>query len=684
MYLQALDNGFVVLEPGVEFLSVDNLPKVVSVTSCTNMFSYEICDSLIDTSNIPHVEHAKTTTTPVDLFDTQNNVELPMVVGQNSNSVPVVVRQNNNSPPVVVGQNSLPVVVRQNDNSPPVVVGQNSNSLPVVVRQNNNSLPVVVRQNNNSLPMVVRQNNNSLPIVVEPVEAQNNIELPIVVEPIEAQNNIKLPIVVEPVEAQNNIDLPVVVEPVEAQNDIELPIVVEPVEAQNNIEQPIVVEPVEVQANNEKQIWFINYGNELQGLVITNRKIESHYYDIHTALLNVFSNYSYTILILEGYMMALMKQSNFFYLFDSHARDSSGMPDTNGTAVVMKFVNILELEQYLYCVSMTLHANLFEIVPVQLNICKASEQKSKCVKDQEYVQNQKKRLLVENEGDKQARLKKASEYKKRKQSEETDSQKQIRLKKLSESIKQKRSEETDIEQQIRLQKLSESIKQKRSEETDSEQQIRLQKISESIKQKRSEETDSEKQIRLQKDRESKKRKRSEETDTNRQMRLEKDRLNKKQKRAKKVSQPQHEILNQQDYLNMFDNTNNGGIEEQCWAKANINKFNKSVQYIVRQCTVCHEAWPLKSKPRTPYVCLRCSRDKKSPKKISRENSMIPSCVPHELQNLTQIEEMLISRALPIMRVILNLAVNEVIQDIVLTCHKMSKNLQCLCQDILKT
>ena len=29
MYLQALNDGFVVLEPGVEFLSVDNLPKLV-------------------------------------------------------------------------------------------------------------------------------------------------------------------------------------------------------------------------------------------------------------------------------------------------------------------------------------------------------------------------------------------------------------------------------------------------------------------------------------------------------------------------------------------------------------------------------------------------------------------------------------------------------------------------------
>jgi hypothetical protein len=34
MYLQALNDGFVVLERGVEFLSVDNLRKLVSVSSC--------------------------------------------------------------------------------------------------------------------------------------------------------------------------------------------------------------------------------------------------------------------------------------------------------------------------------------------------------------------------------------------------------------------------------------------------------------------------------------------------------------------------------------------------------------------------------------------------------------------------------------------------------------------------
>ena len=276
------------------------------------------------------------------------------------------------------------------------------------------------------------------------------------------------------------------------------------------------------------------------------------------------------------------------------------MPASNGSAIVMKFTDVHELEQYLYSLSIELHSNIFEIVPVQLNMCKASKQKTKCVNDQEY---QRKRRSVETEGVQQARLRKASEYKKRKQSKETNN----------------------------------------------ERQIRLQKISESKKQKQSEETDSERQVRLQKETESKKRKRSEETDSKRQIRLDKDRLCKKQKRAKVMSQPRQEI-SQQDYLNLFDTTNNGSIEEQCWAKTNINKFHKSVQYIVSHCTVCQEAWPLKSKPRPPYVCSRCSRDKKSPKKFSCENSMIPSSVPHELQNLTQIEEMLIARALPIMRV----------------------------------
>jgi hypothetical protein len=61
-------------------------------------------------------------------------------------------------------------------------------------------------------------------------------------------------------------------------------------------------------------------------------------------------------------------------------------------------------------------------------------------------------------------------------------------------------------------------------------------------------------------------------------------------------------------------------------------------------------------------------------------------IKNELQNLTQIEEMLIARALPIMRVYIKPGGQRGYSGhaIVLTCHRISKNLQCLCQDILKT
>jgi hypothetical protein len=134
------------------------------------------------------------------------------------------------------------------------------------------------------------------------VVTQNTSDLPVVV----AQNTSDLPVVV----AENTSDLPVVV----AQNTSDLPVVV----AENTS-----VEPQEDQ--NENQLWVINYGKELQGLVITDQEIDSHYYDIHTALLNTFLIDNYAILILQGYMLAIIKQTDSFYLFDSHARDYSGM-----------------------------------------------------------------------------------------------------------------------------------------------------------------------------------------------------------------------------------------------------------------------------------------------------------------------------------------------------------------------
>ena len=76
--------------------------------------------------------------------------------------------------------------------------------------------------------------------------------------------------------------------------------------------------------------------------------IECHYYDIHTAIASTFLNNNFAILMLQGYMITLMKQQNHFYLFNLYARDGNGMPNPDGTAVVMKFATASELEQHLY------------------------------------------------------------------------------------------------------------------------------------------------------------------------------------------------------------------------------------------------------------------------------------------------------------------------------------------------
>ena len=50
--------------------------------------------------------------------------------------------------------------------------------------------------------------------------------------------------------------------------------------------------------------------------------------------MNAFSDSSNAMLVPDGYVMAVIKKSDFLYLLDSHERISLGIPDENGTAVV--------------------------------------------------------------------------------------------------------------------------------------------------------------------------------------------------------------------------------------------------------------------------------------------------------------------------------------------------------------
>ena len=181
-------------------------------------------------------------------------------------------------------------------------------------------------------------------------------------------------------------------------------------------------------------------------------------------------------------------------------------------------------------------------------------------------------------------------------------------------------------------------KQTKACETEQERKLRLARIREHNKQCRAIETDDERKLRLAKMAKHAKSRRAEETDEERKLRLEK----------RRKAEPVGKI----EYLNNFDTLKNGQLHEQSWAKSNIKDFHKSMQFSVLQCTICKEAWPIKSTRRSlsNYTCLRCTRDKNVPKKFSCDNFMIPRSVPAELQGLTQTEEMLIARALPIMRI----------------------------------
>ena len=78
---------------------------------------------------------------------------------------------------------------------------------------------------------------------------------------------------------------------------------------------------------------------------------------------------------------------------------------------------------------------------------------------------------------------------------------------------------------------------------------------------------------------------------------------------------------------------------------------KQWQWEQRQCHVCHETWPTQvGLTNCMYICARCKRDRQIPKLLSRENDMDPDVVPECLEDLTQIEQMLIARASPIMTV----------------------------------
>ena len=119
------------------------------------------------------------------------------------------------------------------------------------------------------------------------------------------------------------------------------------------------------------------------------------------------------------------------------------------------------------------------------------------------------------------------------------------------------------------------------------------------------------------------------------------------------SVPEPQGVSKNEYLHEggWQNVDNP-LHEQEFVQNEMHSFHLDQERLEhRQCTTCKEAWPTRQNLTSEtYTCYRCKRDKKSPKKFSAENDMDPGIVPEQLRGLTQVEEMLISRVCPIMRV----------------------------------
>ena len=468
------------------------------------------------------------------------------------------------------------------------------------------------------------------------------------------------------------------------------------------------------------------FGDIFQGSFFCNTQNDndSPFIPLHTSLQNVFTNDNSAIFILEGYMISIIHSPNSgFYVFDSHARNPLGMPDMNGKAVLLSLRNIFSSENYLQLLATEVNATFFEAVSVtfhNLNCSQSqefaltinprkrkhptqnyyeSEQLQKLKESNQFVSNNYKNKSEckrqqqpakmqwykanESESIRQDQLLRMRLYEAKRQANETEFERKQRLAKRQQNGNKKPAKETELKRKERLSKRRQSRAKKLANETESERMERLAKQQQNTNKKRANETEFETEQRLAKQRQINARKLANETESERAQRLARNRQNKATKeiddtdlqmteqlqkprmQKNKNQHPKHDKIN---YLAEF-NVSNGFIYEQAWAKINMNRFHETSRFSLKQCKICFETWPVKSVAVSEnFSCARCSRDKKLPKRFSKENDMIPSRVPRELQGLTQTEEMLIACALPMMSVYVRPGGQEVTVAIVLTCH----------------
>jgi hypothetical protein len=274
-----------------------------------------------------------------------------------------------------------------------------------------------------------------------------DFDLPDVVENNEAKyesisNTTKSPNVV------TNIDLPDVVEPNAATSKTNAKTMKSP-DVVTNIELPDMLQTNDGENHNNNR-WLINYKQFYQGRISCEDINENvvPYFTLRSALMNTFLNNNYAFIILDGYIMALIKSVDCMYVFDSHARNCFGMPDENGTAVVMKCADIDTLVEFIHSLSFQLQTDLFEILPVAFY---KEQYDNQVLNPQNTCRNTFKRKISERNAIQLVKNRlKDKGYRKRRLSHETEFEREVRLDNKKSCQQKKILEENEFERQARL------------------------------------------------------------------------------------------------------------------------------------------------------------------------------------------------------------------------------------------
>ena len=144
----------------------------------------------------------------------------------------------------------------------------------------------------------------------------------------------------------------------------------------------------EVGSSQNNVEYHLNYNKFYQRHIDHSFWGDRPFCSLKQVLINSYLDSSNAMLVLDGYVMTVIKKSDFLYLFDSHARNSLGIPDENGTAVVLKFSELDEFQNHVKTLGHCLNVRIFEIASVYMhaNVCAAqlSEQSHNNGVDRRY------------------------------------------------------------------------------------------------------------------------------------------------------------------------------------------------------------------------------------------------------------------------------------------------------------